>query len=167
MKPWSLLTAGIAVLGASGPLHAEAPRRFAAEIATLTASDSGSPMAAGGALFLGSSSIRLWDVSAGLPSYPAINHGFGGATVEDVLANYAPLTAHLQPEAIILYVGENDIAAGRASAAVAGDLIALIGRLRHDFPTARIAYLSMKASPAAGRCAMPCATSTHRSATRP
>jgi lysophospholipase L1-like esterase len=98
-------------------------------------------------LFLGSSSIRLWDVSHSFPEVGAINRGFGGATVKDVLHYYPRIIAGAQPESVVVYVGENDIAAGAAPDSVAADILILLRRIRADFPEARIAYLSMKPSP--------------------
>lgn len=121
--------------------------RFEAELKALVEYDRSThdPV---GALFIGSSSIRLWNVNADFAAYRPLNHGFGGATVVDVLANYDLLTARYAPETIIVYVGENDIVQGRDATAVAADVITLLTRLRGDFPKTRILYLSMKSSPA-------------------
>lgn len=122
--------------------------RFEAELKALADYDRSVQGDSVGTLFIGSSSIRLWNVKADFAAYRPLNHGFGGATVVDVLANYDLLTAHYAPETIIVYIGENDIVQGRAAEAVAADVIALLARLRTDFPNARILYLSMKSSPA-------------------
>jgi len=123
------------------------PARFANELAAIAERDRANPMPQGGVLFLGSSSIRLWNLGAGFPSAQAVNHGFGGATVTDVLENYELLVGGHRPDSIVVYVGENDLAQGRAAAAVAHDVGLLLARLRTDFPTARIAYLSIKYAP--------------------
>lgn len=125
-----------------------APARFEAELRALADYDRSVQDDPVGTLFIGSSSIRLWDVRADFAPYRPLNHGFGGATVLDVLANYDLLTANHAPETIIVYVGENDIVQGRAANAVAADVIVLLSRLRSDFPKARLLYLSMKSSPA-------------------
>lgn len=129
----------------ASPVQAE-QRRFMAELNAF-AHREGAAVQAGGTLFIGSSSIRLWDLAEAFPSAQVINHGFGGATVADVLASYDLLVAGRQPESIIVYVGENDLAEGRAATEVAGDVGTLLTRLRADFPKARIAYLSMKVAP--------------------
>lgn len=99
-------------------------------------------------LFVGSSSIRLWDVTQGFPTLSVVNHGFGGATTPDVLHYYPQVMSGSSPASVVVYVGENDIAAGAAPATVATDILTLLGRIRTDFPQARIAYLSIKPSPA-------------------
>ena len=121
-------------------------RRFMAELSAFAPKD-GTKVQEGGTLFIGSSSIRLWDLTSAFPKAQAVNHGFGGATVRDVLASYDLLVAGQEPANILVYVGENDLAEGRKADEVAGDLSALMTRLRKDFPKARIAYLSMKVAP--------------------
>ena len=36
-------------------------------------------------LFIGSSSIRLWDLDQYFPNYYGLNRGFGGAHISDML----------------------------------------------------------------------------------
>jgi len=98
-------------------------------------------------LFLGSSSIRLWNVRDSFPKLNVINRGFGGATTPDVLHYYERLRPREQPRSVIVYVGENDLSAGTPPAKVAADVLILLGRLRADFPKARILCLSLKPSP--------------------
>ncbi|MGC6331785.1 GDSL-type esterase/lipase family protein [Rhizorhabdus sp. FW153] len=119
--------------------------RFEAEVSALVAR----PLPSGGVstLFLGSSSIRLWDVDGSFPDLHALNRGFGGATTADVLHHYERIVAGVQPDTVIVYVGENDIAAGVSAEAAQADVLALMTRLRADMPRARIAYLSMKPTP--------------------
>jgi len=147
MTRHSILSALLLAVVMSVPAHA-GPVRFAAELAAIADRDRANPVADGGVLFLGSSSIRLWKLSTGFPDARTINHGFGGATVTDVLAHYDLLVGQLRPESIVVYVGENDLAQGRPARDVARDVGTLLRRLRADFPAARIAYLSIKVAPA-------------------
>lgn len=143
-----------ALVLAVGPAHLQAApstgadkatARFEAEVSALVAR----PLPSGGisTLFLGSSSIRLWDVDGSFPDLDALNRGFGGATTADVLYHYQRIIAGVQPDTVIVYVGENDIAAGASAEAAEADVLALMTRLRGDMPRARIAYLSMKPTP--------------------
>lgn len=146
-------TGFLALVAATGPSTAHAGQsqptaRFEKELVALAQYNRTAPGDSVGTLFIGSSSIRLWNVKADFSGYRPLNHGFGGATVLDVLANYDLLTANYAPQTIIVYVGENDIVQGRDANAVAADIIALLSRLRADFPKSRIVYLSMKSSPA-------------------
>lgn len=122
--------------------------RFSREIAALAHRDLAPAAIEGSTLFVGSSSIRLWDVAHSFPSVVTVNRGFGGATTADVLRHYPAVISRYKPASIVVYVGENDIAAGAEPDVVMTDVLHLLGRLRTDYPRARIVYLSMKPSPA-------------------
>ncbi len=139
-----LMTAAVAAAEPpKGP--AKVTPRFDAEVAALAARPL--PVDGVSTLFLGSSSIRLWDVGMSFPTLHALNRGFGGAATADVLHHYNRVVAGLQPATVVVYVGENDIAAGATAEAATTDVLTLLARLRTDMPRARIAYLSMKPTP--------------------
>lgn len=119
--------------------------RFDAEVAAMAARPL--PLDGVSTLFLGSSSIRMWDVGMSFPTLHALNRGFGGATTADVLHHYGRIVTGLQPNTVIVYVGENDIAAGATADATVTDILTLLAKLRTDMPRTRIAYLSMKPTP--------------------
>ena len=146
------------LLGAGGLLHAaeQAPALkvnadpafpFSREIEAFAKANEAGPAITDATLFLGSSSIRLWDISGSFPDIDAINRGFGGATTADVLHYYKRLLPRAKPRSILVYVGENDLAAGASPAEVANNVLALLRQLRTDYPKAHIAYLSLKPSP--------------------
>ncbi len=66
-------------------------------------------------LFVGSSSFTKWkdvqDIFSG--SYPIINRGFGGSTLSDVIRYENDIIFLMLPKQIVIYCGENDIAACR------------------------------------------------------
>ena len=99
------------------------------------------------ALFIGSSSIRMWDIASSFSDIGTVNRGFGGATTPDVLHYYPRLLPPAPPRAVVVYVGDNDLAAGGTPDKVARDLLTLLKRLRADYPRAPIAFLSLKPSP--------------------
>lgn len=98
-------------------------------------------------LFLGSSSIRLWDIAGSFTDIGTVNRGFGGATTAHVLHYYKRLLPPVPPRSVVVYVGENDLAAGATPQAVSRDILTLLKRLRTDYPRASIAWLSLKPSP--------------------
>ena len=120
---------------------------FAQEIEAFARADASGPALRDATLFLGSSSIRLWDISGSFAGNPTVNRGFGGATTPDVLHHYKRLLPPIPPRAVIVYVGENDLAGGATPDVVARDLVTLLRQLRSDYPRARIACLSLKPSP--------------------
>ena len=71
----------------------------------------------GGVVFVGSSSIRLWD---GLERQleladkgSIIKRGFGGSLMSDCRAHVARLVLPYKPRLVIVYAGDNDLAEGR------------------------------------------------------
>lgn len=136
--------------GAEAPpvkLNADPIFPFSREIEAFAQANEAGPAIAGATLFMGSSSIRLWDIQGSFPDIGTVNRGFGGATTADVLHYYKRLLPRTRPRSIVVYVGENDLAAGAAPAEVAHNVLALLKRLRADYPKAHIAYLSLKPSP--------------------
>ena len=121
---------------------------FASEIAQLEAADRAQPPAPGGIVFVGSSSIRLWpDLRADFPGAPVLNRGFGGATLPDVVY-YAPrIVLPARPRLIVLYAGDNDLAAGRTPEQVAADYAAFVALVRRALPETRLVYIAIKPSP--------------------
>ncbi|SCW80813.1 Lysophospholipase L1 [Sphingobium faniae] len=131
----------------AGRVNADPAFPFSREIEAFARAEGKEPKIADATLFLGSSSIRLWDIRGSFPDVGTVNRGFGGATTRDVLHYYPRLLPHAKPRSVIVYVGENDLAAGVSPQDVARDVLALLKRLRTDYPKAHIAYLSLKPSP--------------------
>ncbi|MEJ7932842.1 GDSL-type esterase/lipase family protein [Sphingobium sp. AN558] len=120
---------------------------FSNEIEAFARANDAGPALGEATLFMGSSSIRLWDIAGSFPDIPTVNRGFGGATTPDVLRHYRRLLPRKPPRSIVVYVGENDLAGGAQPQEVARDILTLMGRLRSDYPRAHILCLSLKPSP--------------------
>lgn len=62
-------------------------------------------------LFVGSSSIRFWgdDLTADLADVGAFGRGFGGAKIDDIRHYSQQLIGDLNPRAIVVYIGSNDL----------------------------------------------------------
>ncbi len=140
---------GVGALAAAGPARptADPSFPFSNEIAAFAAANNAGPPLANATLFMGSSSIRLWDIPGSFPDIGTINRGFGGATTPDVLHYYERLLPKAKPTSVVVYVGENDLASGAAPDVVARDILTLLQRLRADYPKAHLVYLSLKPSP--------------------
>ena len=137
---------GLALL--SPALRAK-PADWAADIDRLTQDDAAHPPAPHGIVFVGSSSIRFWTTLAeDFPGLPVIRRGFGGSELADSVAYVDRLVLAYRPDTVVLYAGENDIAAGVAAEKVAADFDAFCAAVRAKLPAARIIYLGMKPSPA-------------------
>ena len=123
---------------------------FADDIRHFRHLDSLSPPPQGAILFLGSSSFTLWkDVAASFPKHSIINRGFGGSTLLDQCRYLDDLVRPYQPKQIVIYCGENDLAAD--STATADTLLSRFRTfytgLKNLVPNAHIVYVSMKPSP--------------------
>jgi len=98
-------------------------------------------------LFTGSSSIRLWStLEADMAPLGVLNRGFGGAHMAHVVHFADRIIEPYEARAIVVYVGDNDIDAGKTPEAVAADFRALVSQVRASQPTVPIYYLTIKAS---------------------
>ena len=89
-RPRVLIALILVLVGPSHVRSADAapadpdPDRFEAEIKAFEAWDRQNSYPPRAVLFVGSSSIRMWQTADGFPELPVINRGFGGSHVSDV-----------------------------------------------------------------------------------
>ncbi len=95
--------------------------RWESAIRDFEAKDRAQPPAQGGAVFVGSSSIRLWDLAKSFPGRRAINRGFGGSQLADAVRYADRIVIPYAPAVVVLYAGDNDLAAGKSPEQVSGD----------------------------------------------
>jgi len=125
------------------------PARWEAEIHAFEASDATNPPPRGAIVFVGSSSIRQWiTLAQDFPGFKVINRGFGGSQLEDSAAFAHRLVIPHQPKAVVLYAGDNDIAAGKSPRRVLQDFRRFVERIHAALPQTRILFISIKPSPA-------------------
>ena len=119
------------------------------EIAAFEAADKTNPPPAGAILFIGSSSIRLWkNLAEDFKGFPVINRGFGGSQMADSVFYADRIVLPYRPRQIVVYAGDNDLAAGKTAGAVLSDFQAFATTVHRALPETRICYLSIKPSPA-------------------
>ncbi|WP_152049813.1 SGNH/GDSL hydrolase family protein [Tautonia marina] len=128
-----------------GPANPD-PSRFAEEIEAFEQADRDSPPEPGAILFLGSSSIKLWDLDAWFPEQGLVNRGFGGSQLSDVIHYADRLVTPVRPRRVFVYAGDNDIAAGKSPERVRNDFLTLADRIRSRSPDASVVFLSIKPS---------------------
>jgi lysophospholipase L1-like esterase len=146
-------TATTSTVAASTPATTPA---FEPEIAAIEARDRADQPPPGGIVFVGSSSLRLWpNLTSDFPGVPVLNNGFGGSTLPDVI-HYAPrIVLPYTPRLIVLYAGDNDLAAGRTPDQVLSDYTAFVRLVRQTLPATRIVFISIKPSPSRWSLAAP------------
>jgi len=123
---------------------------FADEIKAFKAQDSISFPQKNTILFVGSSSFRKWtDVQSYFPGYKIINRGFGGSTLPDMIRYAGDIIFPYKPKQIVIYCGENDLAASDTvtAAMVTERFKSLFLLIRKKMPNVPIAFVSLKPSP--------------------
>jgi lysophospholipase L1-like esterase len=122
---------------------------FEQEIRQFEAAAAISPPPKGAVLFIGSSSIRLWDgLAADFPGSAVINRGFGGSELRDSTYYADRIIVPYAPRKILIYAGDNDLGSGRSPQQLREDFRSFVRRVRRDLAEVDIAYIAVKPSPA-------------------
>lgn len=122
-------------------------RRFADEIAQIESY----PKTAGKVMLYGSSFFAKWFYDRSQAQLSAasegklqiINHGFGGATVDELLYYYPRLVTPYAPSAMVIRSGYNDISRGLSPEQAMFLLKRLVGWIQTDFPDAPILLMKI------------------------
>ena len=138
-----LLACGLA---AAREGDAPKPARFATEIAAFEKWDSKNSWPSGAVLFVGSSSVRLWQTADSFPSLPVINRGFGGSMIVDANHYFDRVVQKYEPRVIVFYSGDNDIANGKSPRRVFDDFQTFLTRVRETLPQTPVLFISIKPS---------------------
>ncbi|QIL76871.1 SGNH/GDSL hydrolase family protein [Hymenobacter sp. HDW8] len=98
-------------------------------------------------LFYGSSSIRMWETLAtDFPNQPVLNRGFGGSRFPDAIQLFDQLVVRYRPRQVVLYEGDNDIAAGATPQEVYASFCTFEKLMRRKLPKSQLVFLSIKPS---------------------
>jgi lysophospholipase L1-like esterase len=124
----------------------QGPERWEAAIARFEARDRENPPPKQGILFLGSSSVVMWDTAKSFPDLPAINRGFGGSQVADSLHFAERIALPYEPQMIVFYAGDNDLAAKKTPQQIAADFEALVKKVHANLPKTKIIFIAVKPS---------------------
>jgi lysophospholipase L1-like esterase len=141
------------LLGLSGAIvftscSQQSTKPFYNEIQNFKSADRQNPPPKDAILFVGSSSFAMWtDVQRYFPGYKIINRGFGGSTLKDAIEYEDDIISPYHPKQVVIYSGENDIAANATANEVLQRFTTLFNMIRKDLPDANIVYVSIKPSP--------------------
>ena len=123
--------------------------KWETEIKRFEEADRQNPPPKGAVLFVGSSSIRLWQsLGKDFPGIKVINRGFGGSELADSTFYVDRIVIPYRPKMVVLYAGDNDLASGKTPQQVFEDYKAFVERVHQKLPATRIAFISIKPSPA-------------------
>jgi lysophospholipase L1-like esterase len=125
------------------PIPAKSPG--ASEINEFLKSDQKQMPPTGAVLFMGSSTIKIWDTMArDFSEIPVINRGFGGSLIQESTLYVDRIAVPYKPKIIVLCAGANDLAYGNKSAQqVFQDYKDFVAKVHAALPDTRIVYLSI------------------------
>lgn len=114
-----------------------------------TAQDALDPVAPGGVLFVGSSSIRRWEMLArDFADYRIVQRGFGGSQFSDLNPIVHRIVTPYQPSAIVVFEGTNDIrVGGKTGEQVFADFQTFVATVRAQQPSVPICYIGITPVP--------------------
>ncbi|MGE0607958.1 MAG: amidohydrolase family protein [Pirellulales bacterium] len=145
LKPSCLLP--LLLLLAAPAFAAEEPNRFENEVARFEEQDLAAPPQPDGVLFVGSSSIRRWNLNESFPNEGFLNRGFGGSQMSDAIHFADRIITPYRPRVVVLYEGDNDLAAGKTPEQIAADFKTLCKAIHKQSPTSRLICIGIKPSP--------------------
>ena len=121
--------------------------RWEKTIAQFEAADKTQMPASGGVLFISSSSIRMWKtLKHDFAGFSVINRGFGGSQIADSTHFAGRIVHPYKPRQIVLYAGDNDVAAGKSPETVLADFQKFVKAVHAKLPKARLSFIAIKPS---------------------
>ncbi|RCS44787.1 hypothetical protein DTL42_17425 [Bremerella cremea] len=124
----------------------ESIARWKKEMDKFAAADQKHPVQPGGVVFVGSSSIRMWDLKKSFPELDAVNRGFGGSRLEDSVYYADQIVLPYQPRTVVVYAGDNDIAAKYTPEQILEDFQEFETKIHQQLPETKILYIAVKPS---------------------
>lgn len=126
-----------------------APGRWESSIVAFEQADRLKAPAQGGVVFVGSSSIRMWDDLEQQFGEGVVitKRGFGGSRLEDCKQYLSRIVVPYRPRMVVVYAGDNDLAEGHTPQEVLASFRGFVEGVRAQLPDTRIAFVSIKPSP--------------------
>ena len=98
-------------------------------------------------IFYGSSTIRLWkSLNEDFKDVDVINLGFGGAYIDSLSKNFNRLINFLNPKAIVIYLGGNDLNLSLSPDEVIFKIKKFVEKINKKYPNTNIGYITIKPS---------------------
>lgn len=145
-RAFGLLGAALLLTGVALDAVAAEKRSWDEAISRFEEADKAQPPAPGGIVFVGGSSIRLWDLKESFPDQTLINRGFGGSQLIDSVQYADRIINKYRPRLVVVYAGDNDLAAGKSAEQVRDDYRALVAKIHTALPETKIVFLAIKPS---------------------
>ena len=129
-----------------GPTMSAQESQWEPAIAKFEERDAKNPPAKGGIVFVGSSSIRMWNLKKSFPGWDVLNRGFGGSMTSDSVEFAERIILKYEPRQVVIYAGDNDIARNKTPQTVFDDTKELFGIIHDALPETKITYIAIKPS---------------------
>ena len=98
-------------------------------------------------VFYGSSTIRLWkSLNEDFKNENVINLGFGGAYIDSLSKNFNLLENLLNPKAIVIYLGGNDLNLNLTPVEIIFKIKKFVEKINLRYPNSKIGYITIKPS---------------------
>lgn len=144
-----LIIASVLILLLQNGLVAQNAERWEEAIQRFEQEDTQNPPPKGAVLFVGSSSIRMWEsLQEDFPGVVTINRGFGGSQMSDLNHYIDRIILPYEPAMIFVYEGDNDIAADKSPEVVLSDFKTFVERIHSKMPDTQIGFIAIKPSTA-------------------
>lgn len=130
--------------GLSAQIHE--PGIYADAIDSFLKEDRANPPEPGGILFLGSSSIRMWDLDKWFPGMNVLNRGYGGSYISDSIHYADRILLPYRPRSVVFYAGDNDLAAGKTPEEVFADYKKMSAIISDKLPCTEFIFIAIKPS---------------------
>ena len=136
-----------AMLAASSAVAQQPADRWEKYVAAFDDADRAAAPPKGEIVFVGSSTIRRWDVASYFPDLKIINRGIDGTELADAVRYIDRLVLRHEPRLVVVYAGDNDVSSGKLSEQVSVDFERFVRAVHAKLPQTRILYLAVKPSP--------------------
>jgi len=129
----------------------EDPERWEKEISAIESQYS-TFKPTGRIVFLGSSSVRLWEtLEKDMAPFDVLNHGFGGSKVVDSTYYLNRLVYPFKPKALVMFTGTNDINGikgnSKSGEQVFFSVVNLVETYHEMYPKVPLFYISITPTP--------------------
>jgi len=144
-----LLTFAICTTNAWAQEPKEQEFRYEANIVDFEKETAENPLPENCSMFVGSSTWRLWgaQLEKDFAEFNAVNRGFGGATIPDVLyVMHRIITPH-KPARIVFFCGGNDIARGASCEKTFENFKTFLSRLHAESSDTEVFFVSVILAP--------------------
>lgn len=147
-RAWMMAWFVALAIFARGADPAPREQKFDKEIEAMLSSDKTNAPLAGGIVFTGSSSIRVWkSLARDMEGLPVVNRGFGGSEMSDLNRYASRILLPLRPRVLVVYEGDNDLAGGKEIEVLLEDFRRFIAWTHESLPETRVVFLAVKPSP--------------------